>query len=149
MSGYPNQYLASTVFSASPEQLLLMLYDGAIRFISLAIQAIDNNQIDRRTLFINKTTAIISEFAATLDHSRDAQLTADLDALYRYMLTRMMQANLKNEATPLIEVKEMLVDLRATWAQAIEINKNEKRAAAGIPTGPEAAATYRPLAAAM
>ncbi|NLX19671.1 MAG: flagellar export chaperone FliS [Desulfobulbus sp.] len=149
MSGYTNQYLASTVFSASPEQLLLMLYDGAIRFISLGIQAIDNNQIESRTRFINKTSAIISEFAATLDHSRNAQLTADLDALYRYMLTRLMQANLKNDAEPLIEVKEMLVDLRTTWAQAIEISKEEKRAAAGFRTPTDAPLSYRPLAAAM
>ena len=74
MNGYTNQYMANTVNSASPEQLMLMLYDGAIRFISLGIQAIENGLIDKRAYYINKTTAIVSEFAATLDHSKDAKL---------------------------------------------------------------------------
>ena len=71
MNGYTNQYLATTVNSASPEQLMLMLYDGAIRFISLGIQAIDNGLVDKRAYYINKTSAIISEFAATLDHNQN------------------------------------------------------------------------------
>lgn len=68
MNGYTNQYLTNTVHSASPEQLMLMLYDGAIRFVALGIQAIDNGLIDKRAYYINKCSAIISEFSATLDH---------------------------------------------------------------------------------
>lgn len=148
MNGYVNQYLTNTVQSASPEQLMLMLYDGAIRFVSLAIQAIDNGLIDKRAYYINKTSAIVSEFAATLDHSMNPKLAEDLDALYSYMLNRMMEANLKNDTAPLVEVKQMLSDLRRTWAQAIDINKQEMREAAGVE--PVAAGTpYKPLAAAM
>jgi len=149
MNGYTNQYLANTVNSASPEQLMLMLYDGAIRFISLGIQAIDNGLIDKRAYYINKTSAIVSEFAATLDHSQNATLADDLDALYSYMMRRMMEANLKNDAAPLIEVKQLLSDLRATWAQAITINKNELREAAGASSPANGTMAYRPLAAAM
>ena len=123
MNGYTNQYMANTVNSASPEQLMLMLYDGAVRFISLGIQAIENGLIDKRAYYINKTSAIVSEFAATLDHSQDAKLAEDLDALYGYMLNRLMEANLKNDAAPLLEVKQLLSDLRATWAQAIDIHR--------------------------
>ncbi|WP_448872796.1 flagellar export chaperone FliS [Desulfobulbus propionicus] len=148
MNGYVNQYLTNTVNSASPEQLMLMLYDGAIRFISLGIQAIENGLIDKRAYYINKTSAIVTEFAATLDHSMNPQLAEDLDALYNYMLNRMMEANLKNDPQLLIEVKKMLSDLRATWAQAIEINKQEMREAAGVePVTP--GMHYKPLAAAM
>lgn len=148
MNGYVNQYLTNTVQSASPEQLMLMLYDGAIRFVSLAIQAIENGLIDKRAYYINKTSAIVSEFAATLDHSMNPKLAEDLDALYSYMLKRMMDANVKNDTAPLVEVKQMLSDLRATWAQAIDINKQEMREAAGV--APMAADTpYKPLAAAM
>lgn len=148
MNGYVNQYLTNTVQSASPEQLMLMLYDGAIRFISLAIQAIENGVIDKRAYYINKTSAIVTEFAATLDHSINPKLAEDLDALYSYMLNRMLEANLKNDTKPLIEVKKMLADLRATWAQAIDLNKQDLREAAGIdPAAP--GVNYRPLAAAM
>lgn len=148
MNGYVNQYLTNTVQSASPEQLMLMLYDGAIRFVSLGIQAIENGLIDKRAYYINKTSAIVSEFAATLDHSMNPKLAEDLDALYSYMLKRMMDANVKNDAAPLMEVKQMLSDLRTTWAQAIDINKQEMREAAGV--NPVAAGMpYKPLAAAM
>lgn len=148
MNGYTNQYLTNTVHSASPEQLMLMLYDGAIRFVALGMQAIDNGLIDKRAYYINKASAIISEFSATLDHNQNPQLAADLDALYAYMLKRLMTANLKNDTEPLVEVKNMLTDLRMTWSKAIEINKQEMREAAGVE--PMASgAHYKPLAAAM
>lgn len=131
MNGYTNQYLANTVLSASPEQLLLLLYDGAGRFLAQAIQAIEAGQTDKRAYFINKASAIVSEFAATLDRSQDATLTDDLTALYGYMLRQLMQANLKNDVGPLAEVKGLLADLRTAWAQAIEVSKEEKRQAAG------------------
>ncbi|WP_319548159.1 flagellar export chaperone FliS [Desulfogranum marinum] len=144
MNGYTNQYFANTVNSATPEQLMLMLYDGAIRFLNLAVQAIDNKQIDKRAYNINKASAIISEFAATLDHSQDAGLAENLDALYSYMLTRLLDGNLKNDTEPLEEVKTMLADLRTTWAQAIDLNKQDSKAmnngyaAAGTDASPTA-----------
>lgn len=128
MNGYTNQYLANTVNSASPEQLMLMLYDGAIRFLGMGIQAIENEMIDKRAYYINKASAIISEFAATLDHSQDANLAENLDALYNYMLGRLQDANLDNDSQPLEEVKTMLSDLRGTWAQAIDLNKQDSKA---------------------
>lgn len=149
MNGYTNQYMANTVNAASPEQLMLMLYDGAVRFISLGIQAIENGLIDKRAYYINKTSAIVSEFAATLDHNQDAKLAEDLDALYGYMLSRMLEANLKNDTAPLVEVKNLLSGLRATWAQAIDINKKEMREAAGVSSPANGTMAYRPLAAAM
>jgi flagellar protein FliS len=148
MNGYVNQYLTNTVKSASPEQLMLMLYDGAIKFVALGIQAIENGVIDKRAYYINKTSAIISEFAATLDHSVNPKLAEDLDALYRYMLKRLLDASLANETAPLIEVKKMLSELRATWAQAIDIKKQEIREKAGV--APSTSDTdYKPLAVAM
>ena len=128
---------------------MLMLYDGAIRFISLGIQAIENGLIDKRAYYINKTSAIVSEFAATLDHNQDAKLAEDLDALYGYMLSRMLEANLKNDPAPLLEVKKLLSDLRATWAQAININKQELRGSAGVSSPVNSSMAYKPLAAAM
>ena len=169
MNGYTNQYLANTVLSASPEQLMLLLYDGAGRFLAQAIQAIEDGRIEQRTNCINKASAIVAEFAATLDRSQAPVLADDLTALYAYMLQRMMQANLKNDAEPLVEVKGLLADLRATWAEAIEINRAEQhqgagaakseavaRAAAAVTTlaapvasAAAAMAAYKPLAVAM
>lgn len=150
MNGYTNQYLANTVLSASPEQLMLLLYDGAGRFLAQAIQAIEDGQIEKRTHGINKASAIVTEFAATLDRSQAPALADDLTALYGYMLRRMMQANLKNDAEPLVEVKGLLADLRATWAQAIEINRAEKLQATGATAAaPKATAGTAPMGGAI
>lgn len=148
MNSYTNNYLANQVNTASPEQLMLMLYDGAVRFASMAVKAIENGTPDKRSYYINKTYAILSEFAATLDHNQDAGLADNLDALYHYMQQRLMEANLHNDTAPIIEVKQLLTDLRQTWAQAIESDKQGKHpaTAGGAPLGkPE----YKPLAAAM
>ena len=149
-AAYTNNYLANQVNSASPEQLMLMLYDGAVRFAALAVKAIEENTPDKRSLYINKTYAILSEFAATLDHSQDAQLAENLDALYNYMQQQLMKANLHNDPEPVLEVKNMLADLRQTWAQAIEQEKKDRHPVAqpvgGAPVGkPE----HQPLAVAM
>lgn len=154
MNGYTNQYLANTVNAATPEQLMLMLYDGAIRFTGQAILAIENKQVDKRAHFINKASAILSEFAATLDHSQSADLAENLDALYSYMLGRLQDATLENSVEPLEEVKTMLSDLRATWAQAIEINKQQTPKPQATPyqgTGTEGPASteYKSIATAM
>ncbi len=148
MNSYTNNYLANQVNTASPEQLMLMLYDGAVRFAAMAIKAIEDNTQDKRSYYINKTYAILSEFAATLDRDQDADLADNLDALYSYMQQCLMDANLHNDPAPIVEVKDLLTDLRQTWAKAIAMEKQGKQPAlaGGAPLGkPE----YKPLAAAM
>jgi flagellar secretion chaperone FliS len=125
-TNYTNQYLATQVNSATPEQLLLMFYDGAIRFSALAVQSIDDEDIEKRNYYINKASAIISELAASLNHDIGAIATADLDALYNFMLKELMTANIKNDPEPIIQVKKMLTDLRETWNHAIALNNEEK-----------------------
>ncbi len=146
MNGYANQYLNNQIASASPEQLLLMLYDGAIRFTKLAIQAIEANDIPKRAYYVNKASAIISELDATLDHNQDASLAENLDALYHYLLKQLMNGNKDNDAAPLEETVDMLRDLRETWAKAIEIARQEQ--AAGHSAAGEATAAPQPKIAA-
>jgi len=149
MNGYTNNYLANQVNTASPEQLMLMLYDGAVRFAALAIKAIEENDRDKRSTYINKTYAILSEFAATLDHNQDAHLAENLDALYNYMQQQLMVANLKNDPAPVVEVKTMLSDLRQTWAQAIEQNKQERQPVQEVNHSIAGKPEYQPLSVAM
>ncbi|WP_310598914.1 flagellar export chaperone FliS [Desulfobulbus sp.] len=139
-NGQANQYLANSIRSASPEQLMLMLYDGAIRFLSQAIQAVEQHNPEQRALFINRASAIVTEFAATLDSSHNPELAENLTALYGYMLRRMMEANLKNAPEPLQECKQLLTDLRMTWTKAIALNKRVAHAPATMSRQPLAVA---------
>ncbi len=123
MNGY-NQYQNNHIQTASREQILLMLYDGAIRFSKQAKAAIKDNDIATKGKYIGKTMAIISEFSNSLDHDIGGDMAANLDALYNYMLSELSKANVKDDVAPINTVCSMLCELRATWAEAIEINNS-------------------------
>ncbi len=123
VNAYSNNYLENQINSATPEQLLIMLYDGAIRFTNQAVQAINDNNIEGRNYYINKACAIISELNATLDHDIGGKIASDLNLLYDYLLRELHKANSSNNADKLSPVLRILSDLRDTWQKAIELNK--------------------------
>lgn len=125
MNAY-GQYQQNQVLSASPEQILLMLYDGAIRFTRQAIYGLEE---DNTTLFhhgIKKSMAIITEFSNSLDHNIGGEIAENLDALYNFMIRELTLANLHKDIEKLRVVDRLLVDLRATWGEAVEINNREQ-----------------------
>ncbi len=133
-----NQYYQTQVSTASPEQILLMLYDGAIRFTRQAIAGVEDNKPEMRRYGISKSMAIVSEFAKSLDHKMGAHFAEDLDALYAFMIRELTQANLDNDIEKLKVVEKLLVDLRGTWAEAIEIQKKEMATAVAVNQVPDA-----------
>lgn len=124
MNAY-SQYQQNQIFSASPEQILLMLYDGAIRFTRQAMSGLEE---DNLTLFhhgIKKCMAIITEFSNSLDHTIGGEIAENLDALYSFMVRELTLANLHKDMEKLRVVEGLLVDLRATWDEAAEINRRQ------------------------
>ncbi|APG27363.1 flagellar export chaperone FliS [Syntrophotalea acetylenivorans] len=128
MNAYMNNYHHNQIDTASREQILIMLYDGAIRFTRQAINAIETGDQNGKTHGIQKAMAIISEFRNTLDHNIGGEIAANLDALYEFMISSLTQANLKNDLEPLQVVDNLLSDLRETWNEAIQIARKEQRA---------------------
>lgn len=124
MNPYTNQYQNNHIMTASPEQILLMLYDGAIRFATMAEKCLAEEDMPGKGKYLGKVIAILSEFSNTLDHKIGGELAENLDALYNYMINRLGEANIQNNSEPIAEVKKMLTELRTTWQQAIEINNN-------------------------
>ena len=129
MNAYVNQYQNNQILSASPEQILIMLYDGAVRFCRQALIAMDNGEKKVQAEKISKTMAIVSEFANTLDHKMGGAIATDLDALYSFMIRELTYANLKNDRKSLETVEDLLVGLRQTWGEAIEINRQDTQPA--------------------
>lgn len=125
-----NQYQQNQVGTASPEQILLMLYDGAIRFTRRAISGIEDNRPEMKLSGVAKAMAIIAEFSNSLNHDIGGQIAEDLDALYNFMMRELTSANLNNDIEKLRNVEKLLVDLRQTWGEAVLINKKETYAAA-------------------
>lgn len=122
--GYARAYQAQAVLTASPGQLVLMLYDGALRFLGHArdsLQAPDENP--RRIEFINtnllKAQNILAELQSCLNHEAGGDHAANLDRLYDYYLRRLFEANLRKKAEPVIEVEKLVRELRDGWAEML------------------------------
>ncbi len=128
MNPYMHQYRQNQVQTASREQILIMLYDGAIRFVG---QARQTETSDGRREPISRAMAIIIELSDTLDRKIGGEMAENLDALYNFMIHSLTQANLKKEVEPLEIVEKLLKDLRATWSEAIELLKKAEQAEKG------------------
>ena len=131
MNAY-NHYQENQVLTASPEKILLMLYDGAIRFARQAIAGIENDNLSQQHRGIKNTMAIITEFANSLDHAVGGKIAEDLAALYGFMNRELLSANLNKDIEKLKGVEKLLMDLRETWGEAVETNRQEKIIASRI-----------------
>ncbi len=125
MNPYMNQYQHNQIMTASQEQILIMLYDGAIRFCRQAIAAGDQSNNAEKLGRIAKVYAIITEFSNSLNHEIGGDIAADLDGLYHFMLRELNKARKDTSGNHLHTVEKLLVDLRLTWGEAVEINKKE------------------------
>lgn len=114
-------YANNKVMTASPAELTLMLYDGAIKFCNIAITAIEKKEIEKAHNNIRKTQDIIIEFQATLNH--DYAVAEDFDREYEYLLKRLIQANLKKDTLILEDVLYHLRTMRDTWKEVMRLNK--------------------------
>lgn len=112
-------YKAVKTRTASPGQVLLMLYDGAIRFAKQAREAIVAGDPALKGRHIHRTMAIIDEFIAALDHEAAPEFCANIEQLYLYLNDRLLYANAHMDIAAVDEVIDHLVKLRDAWEQAV------------------------------
>jgi flagellar protein FliS len=113
-----DNYRKTTVETSAPGKLLLMLYDGAIRYIDNAREAISQKDINMAHSQIVKAEDIIVELTTSLNMEYD--ISNHLSRLYEYLHYQLVQANLEKDIQKLDEVKGFLVDLRNTWEEAVK-----------------------------
>ena len=111
------QYQRNKVLTATPAEVTLMLYEGAIKFCNIAIMAIENNEMEKAHINIMMTQRIIEEFRNTLD--RQYEVAEDFDRIYVYVLRRLFDANIKKDKEILEEVNGHLRSLRDTWKEVM------------------------------
>ena len=117
--GY-NAYANSKIMTASPAELTLMLYEGAIKFCNIAIVGIEKKDIEKAHNNIVKVQNIITEFRATLDDKYE--VSKDFENVYAYLQERLTEANIKKDAEILQEVLGHLRTMRDTWKEVMDIN---------------------------
>ncbi len=128
MNPYMNNYQQNQILTASREQILLMLYDGAIRFCRQAIKAGEDNDVVFKLGRISKVFAIVTELSNSLNHQIGGEIATDLDALYNFIMRELNKARKDETQESLRTVERLLVDLRGTWNEAIDLNKQEQAA---------------------
>lgn len=119
ITGYADtQYRKSQVLTAGRGRLLLMTYDGALRFLNLAARAMQEKDLENQHINITKAQRIVMELLTSLDHSVNSQLAGALDRLYRYIYDRLVEANVRDKVEALREAEMLLSGLREAWAEA-------------------------------
>ncbi len=118
-----NQYKQNDIMQASPEELTLMLYNGAIKFVHQAMNAIDKKEIENAHTAITKAGDILAELNATLN--MDYEVSKGLRSLYVYLMERLVDANIHKNKEVLEEILPFLTELRDTWKEAMALAKKK------------------------
>jgi len=111
------------VFTVPKEELTLILFDAAVKFSNQAIIAMENGDNDKINQFIVRAQNIVREFQLTLD--KQYEISGQLDELYEYIYTRLIEANVKKDIHILTECRDMIRDLRNTWKEAMSLAKKK------------------------
>jgi flagellar protein FliS len=110
----------------SQEELLLMLYSGAIKFCDEAKEALNNQNIELFNSKLKKIQAIINELMVTLDVKQGGEIAENLYNLYEYINRRLIQANIRKDITILEEVSVLLIDLKEGWEKVVNSGFSDK-----------------------
>ena len=103
------------VAAASPHQLIVMLYEGLERWLTVARFAIMQSKIPEKCKAFDKAQAILEELRVSLDKEKGGEIAANLDQLYEYMSMRLLEANLKNSLEALAEVQKLAGEIHGAW----------------------------------
>ena len=123
-TGYARTYRANAVLTASPGQLVLMLYDGALKAMAIAREAFSTPAEDpRRIEVINhqllKAQTILAELQSGLNMEAGGEFALTMDRLYAYHTRRLFEANIRKQVEPVIEVERLVLELRDAWAKML------------------------------
>ncbi len=118
------QYNNSKILTASPAELTLMLYEGAIKFCNIAIVAVEHKDIEKAHENIRKTEKIIDYFRQTLD--MNYPVAEDFERVYSYLSERLVEANIRKDKEILEEVNMHLRSMRDTWKEVMKKSKEQQ-----------------------
>ena len=119
-TGYAAYNASAAQTVKSKEEVLLMLYDGALRFLRFACTSLEQRNIAAKGQYISKTLAIIGELDCALDHNIGGEISGNLSSLYQYMINRLTRANCQNESAALDEVATLLHELQQAFVTAVQ-----------------------------
>ena len=126
-SNYQNAYKKASVNTLDQNKLIIMLYDGAIKNASFAVQYMESGEIEKVHDSLIKTKNIVTELLATLNMDQGGEIAKNLKSLYSYMFSQLVEANMEKKSEPVLTVIDLLKELRGAWVQIKEKKKPEEK----------------------
>ena len=118
-SRYHNAYKHNEVSTSSQGKLILMMYEGASKFTTMAIKCMDEEDIAGKATYIRKTHDIINELSVSLDLKKGGEVSARLETLYQFVLRQLTLANIKADRKALESILKVLEPLEDAWRQLL------------------------------
>ncbi len=126
-SNYQNAYKKASVNTLDQNKLIIMLYDGAIKNANFAVEYIKSGEIEKVHDSLIKTKNIVTELLATLNMEHGGEIAKNLKSLYSYMFSLLIEANMEKKSEPVLNVIDLLKELRGAWVQIREKKKPEEK----------------------
>ena len=125
-SNYQNAYKKASVNTLDQNKLIIMLYDGAIKNANFAVEYMKSGEIEKVHDSLIKTKNIVTELLATLNMEHGGEIAKNLKSLYSYMFSQLIEANMEKTSEPVLNVIDLLKELRGAWVQISEKKKPEE-----------------------
>ena len=117
LAAYGAVKVHSAIEGASPPQLISMLFDGVSSRLNQSLTAIEAGEIAKKGELISQTISILEYLTAVLDENKAPEVANNLQGLYRYMVTTLLNANIKNDPTAIQEVISLMTEVRDAWTE--------------------------------
>jgi len=125
LKAYNQVNIESTLLTADPHQVILMMYDGLLESIAKVKGAIERKDLNEKSILVTKAVNILSALENSLDETSEPQISENFSNLYRYCIDRLNDCNISLDTAPLDEVVELLKPLRDAWKEIPETAKQE------------------------
>ena len=123
-SRFRKEYRYNEISTSSQGKLIVMMYEGAVKFVNLAIDGIDSKNLSKKGTYINKAHDIINELSLALDMKKGGEVAEKLEALYQFILHQLTLANIKSDRKALESILNVLTPLLQAWTELFAKSKN-------------------------
>ena len=127
---FANEYLKQNVNGASPLQLVIMLYDGALRFMEAGKHAMANGNLEKQDYYLQKAQKIVFELMSSLDMEKGQDVAKNLFALYGYVVNELVRANMRDRSESVDRAIKVMSQLRQSWVEIEKANKGAQQSEA-------------------
>ena len=135
---FHNEYRRNEIATSSQGKLIVMMYEGALKFVTLAIEGIDNQDLSKKGKYINKAHDIINELSCALDMKKGGDVAQKLESLYQFILHQLTLANIKSDRKTLESIINVITPLMEAWKELLAQSRNDGKSHGhqNLPTQP-------------